>query len=131
MHLTGAHVGHFRLDELLPRLLGAYGHSPVAIARHTTSEGHKWLDVAARRVSRGRGHAGFGNARAILTCFEGAYTAALKRDSKATELWTVDFIGEPPTCESRPALKAALDDLDKLVGRGNFSHRNIGPKLFT
>ena len=74
------------------------------------------VDVAARRVSRGRGTRGFANARAIRKTFEGAYSSALERSPKATQLATVDFIGLPPTLESRPKLSAALDDLDALVG---------------
>ena len=67
------------------------------------------VDVAARRVSRGRGTRGFANARAIRTTFEAAYSSALERSPKATQLATLDFIGPAPTPESRPKLRVALD----------------------
>ena len=81
-----------------------------------TVEDPKVVDVAARRVSRGRGMRGFANARAVRTTFEGAYSSALERSPKATELAVSDFIGPAPTPETRPKLRAALDDLDGLIG---------------
>ena len=74
------------------------------------------LSVAARRVSRGRGVRGFANARAVRSAFEAAYKAALERDENTTTLAVCDFIGKPPTVDSRPQLQAAFDDLNALVG---------------
>lgn len=83
-----------------------------------TVEDKRVLEVAARRVSRGRGVRGFANARAIRSAFEAAYKAALSRDENTTKLAVVDFIGPPPTIESRPHLRSALEALNGLVGLG-------------
>ena len=109
-HFSCAALEDFTFDELrkiLWSLIEQY---------EWTVEDPKVVDVAARRVSRGRGMRGFANARAIRTTFEGAYSSALERSPKATELAVSDFIGPAPTPETRPKLRAALDDLDGLIG---------------
>ena len=47
------------------------------------------VDVAARRVARGRGVKGFANARTCRTALERAYQAALDRGDTTQEYHTV------------------------------------------
>jgi len=91
---------------------------------------HNWpperpdvVDVAARRVSRGRGKKGFGNAGTMRTLFETAYRRALdrRRSSEAAaptqnSLTMVDIIGPPPDRTRVPDLGHAMDELDKMTG---------------
>ena len=74
------------------------------------------VNVAARRVARGRGRKAFGNAGAVRVLFEAAYRRALDRDANATTLEIIDVIGPPPDRDHVPALGAALDELDEMIG---------------
>jgi SpoVK/Ycf46/Vps4 family AAA+-type ATPase len=74
------------------------------------------IAVAAHRISRGRGHKAFGNARDVRKLFEKAYTRALARDRHAKTITMVDVMGPPPTREYVPDLGVAIDELDKMIG---------------
>ncbi|CAM9145812.1 unnamed protein product, partial [Ectocarpus fasciculatus] len=76
-----------------------YTESELAAILKQLCTSHKWppsdenvIDVAARRVSRGRGHKAFGNAGAVRVLFEKAYK---KRN---------------------PKLRTAMNDLEDMVG---------------
>ena len=73
--------------------------------------------IAALRISRGRGTKGFGNARDVRSLFERAYDRALSRSGGAdTILQMEDVVGPPPIPERLPALRAALEELDAMIG---------------
>ena len=77
--------------------------------------------IASRRVARGIGHKGFGNARAVRNLFHRAVSNAKQRfltappEARPT-ISIVDVIGREPTCGNLPGLAAALQELDRLVG---------------
>jgi hypothetical protein len=69
--------------------------------------------VASRRVARGVGRKGFGNARTVRKLFESAVSSAKLRFYGAAPgaqptIAMEDIIGKEPTRESNPALDAAL-----------------------
>ncbi len=69
--------------------------------------------VASRRVARGIGRKGFGNARTVRKLFESAVSSAKLRFLAAgpgarPTIQMVDIIGSEPTRESNAALDAAL-----------------------
>jgi len=80
------------------------------------AEGEEVVAVAARRLARGRGRRGFGNAREVRKLFQAAYRRALDRDTNAQSLKTIDIIGPPPDREHVPKLGEALDELEKMIG---------------
>jgi len=71
------------------------------------------LEVAARRISRGRGVKGFANARTCRTALERAYQAALDRGDSAQQFRIVDFLGPEPNEDNVPGLRDALAELNK------------------
>lgn len=84
---------------------------------------HNWqpgtldvVNVAARRVARGRDIKGFGNAGAVRTLFETAYRRALTRDPNAQTLEIIDIVGPRPDRQSVPDLDRALNELDQMIG---------------
>ena len=87
-----------------------------------TLEDPRVVDVAARRVARGRGVKGFANARTCRTALERAYQAALDRGDTVQEFKTVDWLGAPPTPDTVPALAAALDELERKTGMSRIKH---------
>ena len=74
--------------------------------------------VAGRRLARGIGHTGFGNAREARVLFETAVTNAKKRffeqNLAKPVIRMTDVIGEDPSTNAE--LKRALEDLHKQVG---------------
>ena len=80
------------------------------------AEGEEVVAVAARRLARGRGRRGFGNAGEVRKLFEAAYRRALDRDANAKSLTIIDVIGPPPDRENVPELGAALDELEDMIG---------------
>jgi len=80
------------------------------------ADGEEVVAVAARRLARGRGRRGFGNAGEVRKLFEAAYRRALDRDANAQALTIVDVIGPPPDRAHVPELSAALDKLDEMIG---------------
>lgn len=72
--------------------------------------------LAGRRLSRGRGRKGFGNARDARTLVQTAYNRAIDRGERNYTLTTVDVIGDRPTRENTPDLHAALCELEGMVG---------------
>lgn len=82
----------------------------------TAAEGEDVVGVAARRLARGRGRRGFGNAGEARMLFERAYSRALGRDTPTKALRIVDVIGPPPDPAHVPELCDALDELNDMVG---------------
>ena len=77
------------------------------------------LEVAVRRVARGKGSYGFGNGRSLRNAFESAASKARARanfDPRAPELHIEDVIGPPPERKTMPELDAALTQLDAMEG---------------
>ncbi|KOO32113.1 protein-tyrosine dual specificity domain protein [Chrysochromulina tobinii] len=77
------------------------------------------LEVAVRRVARGKGRYGFGNGRDLRNAFESAASKARARanfDPRAPELQIEDVIGPPPERKTMPELDAALTQLDAMEG---------------
>ncbi|MCP5493816.1 MAG: AAA family ATPase [Leptospiraceae bacterium] len=78
--------------------------------------------VASRRVARGIGRKGFGNARAVRRLFEQAKTEAKRRfyaDTSSNAKPTIimeDVIGLKPSRDRNPELKSALEELDRMIG---------------
>lgn len=72
--------------------------------------------IACRRLARGAGIKGFGNARAVRRLVEQATQAAMARKdfNGITEIRTVDVLGERPT--TNPKLQAVLAELDDKIG---------------
>jgi len=100
-----------------------YGEQELAAIFEQLCSKHEWppsnagvVQVAARRVARGRGRKGFGNAGAVRILFENAYKRALDRDRTAKALTVVDVLGPPPTRESVPDLGRAIDELEEMIG---------------
>lgn len=75
------------------------------------------VHVAAKRVARGRGRKGFGNARVVEKLVELAYERALEREDTSEYVITIeDIIGPRPDRSQYPELDKALNDLDNLIG---------------
>ena len=80
--------------------------------------------VTVRRIARGIGRKGFGNARDVRRTFENAVNAATSRcnidnkDAPHPCLTKEDVIGPPPSRASLPELDAALGALEQYVGLG-------------
>ncbi|KOO29726.1 nfx1-type zinc finger-containing protein 1 [Chrysochromulina tobinii] len=74
------------------------------------------VEVAARRLARGRGAKGFGNARAVRILFDKARSRALVRDAALTSLKVIDVIGPRPDRDNVPDLGRALDELQEMIG---------------
>ncbi|TYZ68458.1 hypothetical protein PybrP1_004317 [[Pythium] brassicae (nom. inval.)] len=72
--------------------------------------------IACRRLARGAGIKGFGNARAVRRLVEQATQAAMDRKdfNGIMEIRTVDVLGERPT--KNPKLAAVLAELDDKIG---------------
>lgn len=72
--------------------------------------------IACRRLARGAGVKGFGNARAVRKLFEKSTQAAMAREdfNGITEIRTVDVLGERPT--KNPKLHAVLKELNDKIG---------------
>lgn len=72
--------------------------------------------IACRRLARGTGVKGFGNARAVRQLFEKSTQAAMAREdfNGITEIRTVDVLGERPT--KNPKLRAVLKELSSKIG---------------
>lgn len=72
--------------------------------------------IACRRLARGAGVKGFGNARAVRRLFEQSSQAAMAREdfNGITEIRTVDVLGERPT--KNPKLASVLSELDDKIG---------------
>jgi SpoVK/Ycf46/Vps4 family AAA+-type ATPase len=79
--------------------------------------------TAARRISRGRGQPGFGNARRVLSLFEVAYKRALSRDKNATELCMQDILGPRPEPDSNVDLRKAFVSLRSMSGLASVKNR--------
>ena len=85
--------------------------------RQWTLHAPRVANVAARRLARGRGTRGFGNARDVRSLFERSYDRALSRSAGADPvLHMEDVVGPPPTPERLPALAEALRELDAMIG---------------
>eukprot|EP01033_Poteriospumella_lacustris_P006182 gene6182-4442_t len=82
---------------------------------HWTAASPKVVEVAARRVGRGRGCKSFGNAGDVRVLFEAAYQRAVARPASSLVMEIEDILGPPPTPETNPALRAALHDLDSIT----------------
>ena len=104
----------FCFEELRAILIG------LVKKHHWGIKDARVVDVAARRIARGRGVKGFANARSVRETFEAAYQAALSRQGlqKEFEFWTEDFLGPPPSPAHRPQLAAALAELEARTGLG-------------
>jgi Holliday junction resolvasome RuvABC ATP-dependent DNA helicase subunit len=74
------------------------------------------VEVAARRLARGRGAKGFGNARAVRILFDKARSRALVRDAALTSLKVIDVMGPRPDRDHVPDLGRALDELQEMIG---------------
>ena len=74
------------------------------------------VEVAARRLARGRDRRGFSNARAVRILFDKARSRALIRDAHLTSLKVIDVIGPRPDRDNVPDLGRALDELDEMIG---------------
>jgi Holliday junction resolvasome RuvABC ATP-dependent DNA helicase subunit len=80
------------------------------------------LDALVRRLARGLGRRGFGNAGLVRTQFELAVTRSLARQSAAhtgpiaLELTDVDLLGPRPDFASNAALQKVLCELDTMAG---------------
>ena len=74
------------------------------------------VEVAARRLARGRGARGFGNARAVRILFDKARSRALVRDAALTSLKVIDVMGPRPDRDNVPDLGRALDELQEMIG---------------
>ena len=77
--------------------------------------------VATRRVARGVGRKGFGNARTLRKHFEQAMSSAKlryldARPGEAPRILMCDVLGPEPTRETNPKLDAALAELDSMTG---------------
>lgn len=73
--------------------------------------------VAARRVVRGRGQKGFGNARTVRKLFDAAVSEAKHRYRDGVPTLIVeDVIGKEPTEENIPELKRTMDQLRAMTG---------------
>ena len=105
----------FNNDELRSILVGLIKKQTWAI------EDKRVVDVAARRVARGRGIKGFANARSVRSTFEQAYSKALARLAGKQDFTfkTEDFMGPAPTPEHRPDLRAALAELEARTGQAS------------
>ena len=73
-------------------------------------------EVVARRIAKGSGRHGFGNAGEVQSQFDIATERALLRDRSTLELEIVDVIGPKPNRETLPYLDAALCELEAYVG---------------
>ena len=101
---------HHRID------VGGISYRPV-ICKWTVHP--DVLEVAVRRVARGKGRYGFGNGRDLRNAFESAASRARARanfDPRAPELQIEDVIGPPPDRKTMPELDAALSQLDAMEG---------------
>jgi AAA+ superfamily predicted ATPase len=73
--------------------------------------------VASRRVARGLGRKGFGNARDVRKLFESAISfAKMHFDGGKPTILMEDVIGKEPSAENIPELRSALHDLNRLTG---------------
>ena len=100
-----------------------YTEAELAIIFHDMCVEKGWppenqgvVDVAARRLSRGRGRKNFGNARAARDLFEAAYRRVVVRDTTAKALTTIDIVGPPPDRANVPELGVAMDELEAMIG---------------
>jgi hypothetical protein len=76
-------------------------------------------NVAARRVARGIGRKGFGNARSVRQLFDKAASEAKMRfdpSSGKPRIIVEDVIGKPPERAKNPELDKWLTKLEKLTG---------------
>ena len=78
-----------------------------------TPEHEDVINVAARKVARGRGNKGFGNARNMEKLVDIAYERALSRDAQTSTFTMLDILGPRPDRNNIAQLDLALTSLEE------------------